>query len=286
MNSYLDWSDKGRAGGWRYLLGSVVLFILIFVVAGLEDVPADFIFKNSQDSVAVALLGTAFAFAIAFFAVLLVVRFLHQRPFWSVAMPSWGFWKWDFWTSFMIGLIVSFLSALVFGFIGLVEIESNPDFSMLSLAVVALIAFVGIFFQAGAEELLFRGYFTQFSRRFTANRFLFIGIPAIIFASPHILNIFELGGGILLILPYLILGLVLGWAAYRSGTLWMSLGLHLSNNYMSVVLMGTKGDVLPSAAPMLMNLPSLWVIVAITTVQAVLLVAILEFLMRRRESRS
>jgi len=286
MNSYLDWSDKGRAGGWRYLLGSVVLFILIFVVAGLEDVPADFIFKNSQDSVAVALLGTAFAFAIAFFAVLLVVRFLHQRPFWSVAMPSWGFWKWDFWTSFMIGLIVSFLSALVFGFIGLVEIESNPDFSMLSLAVVALIAFVGIFFQAGAEELLFRGYFTQFSRRFTANRFLFIGIPAIIFASPHILNIFELGGGILLILPYLILGLVLGWAAYRSGTLWMSLGLHLSNNYMTVVLLGTKGDVLPSAAPMLMNLPSLWVIVAITTVQAVVSVAILEFLMRRRESRS
>jgi membrane protease YdiL (CAAX protease family) len=285
MNSYLEWSAKGKAGGWRYLFGSVVLLILLFAVAGQEDLFVGLFLGNPKNSVAVTMLGTAFAFGIAFFAILLLVRLLHKRPFWSVAMPRWEFLKWDFWIGFLIGLIVTFVSPLVFGFIGLVEINFNPDFSMISLAAVALTAFVGLFFQAGSEELLFRGYFTQFARRFTANKFLFIGIPAFIFAAPHMLNISQVGGGILLILPYLIPALVFGWAAYRTGTLWLPLGLHLSNNYVSVVLLGTREDVLPSAAPLLMDFPSLPVIVAIITVQSVVLVATLEFLIQRRNSK-
>jgi hypothetical protein len=53
----------------------------------------------------------------------------------------------------------------------------------------------------------------------------------------------------------------------------------------SVVLLGTREDVLPSAAPLLMDFPSLPVIVAIITVQSVVLVATLEFLIQRRNSK-
>jgi uncharacterized protein len=98
---------------------------------------------------------------------------------------------------------------------------------------VAFIGMVGIFIQAGSEEILFRGYLTQFVRRFTENKYVFIGIPALLFALPHIANMSELSGGLLVATPYLMSGLVYAWAAYRTGSLWMGLGLHWSNKVIS-----------------------------------------------------
>lgn len=105
--------------------------------------------------------------------------------------------------------------------------------------------------------MLFRGYITQFARRFTANPYLFIGAPAALFALPHIVNIVALGGTIFVAIPYLIAGLLYSWTAYKTGSLWMSLGLHLSNNFANLVLDGTVGDILPSAAPFQVQVPSL-----------------------------
>ena len=152
------------------------------------------------------------------------------------------------------------------------------------LLPVALIGFVAIFIQASSEELLFRGYITQFVRRFTANKLLFIGIPALLFALPHIINITELGGTFLVMVPYLILGLLLAWAAYRTGSLWMAAGVHWSNNFMTIVLIGTRGDVLPSVAPFQVDIPSLSVATMVVAVQSVLILVVLRYLIGRRET--
>lgn len=57
--------------------------------------------------------------------------------------------------------------------------------------------------------------------------------------------------------PYFISGLLYGWATYRSGSLWMSVALHMVNNFAGLVFVGTKGDAIPSAAPYLIEVPSL-----------------------------
>jgi uncharacterized protein len=171
--------------------------------------------------------------------------------------------------------------ALLFGVRRVMPFERNPQFDLGSLALLAVVGFVGIFLQAGAEELLFRGNFTQFARRFTSHEFLFLGIPALLFAAPHIANIAALGGGPLAMAPYLVSGLLYGWAAYRSGSLWMSVALHLVNNYTSLVLIGTKGDSLPSVAPLLIEAPTLAVGSFGVQFQCVLIFLLLSYLMRR-----
>lgn len=60
---------------------------------------------------------------------------------------------------------------------------------------------------------------------------MFVTIPAMMFALPHLGNLSSYPGSVpLKLAPYLTLGLLYGWAAYRSGSLWLSLGLHWSNN--------------------------------------------------------
>jgi membrane protease YdiL (CAAX protease family) len=196
-------------------------------------------------------------------------------------MPRPRFRSWDFFTGLWVAFVVAAATALLFGALKVMPLERNPQFDFGTLLVLVVVGFVGIFVQAGAEELLFRGYFTQFARRFTSSRILFLGIPALLFAAPHISNIAALGGGPLAMLPYLVSGLLYGWAAYRSGSLWMSVALHLVNNYTSLVLVGTKGDALPSAAPLLIEAPNLTVGSIGVLVQSVLIVLILSYLMRR-----
>jgi membrane protease YdiL (CAAX protease family) len=81
--------------------------------------------------------------------------------------------------------------------------------------------------------------------------------------------------------PYIISGLLYGWAAYRSGSLWMPVGLHLVNNYTGLVLAGTKGDALPSAAPLLIASPSLTVGTIVVLVQSALMALGLHLVMKR-----
>lgn len=66
----------------------------------------------------------------------------------------------------------------------------------------------------------------------------------------------------------------------------MGLGLNLSNNYTSLVLIGTKGDVLPSAAPFQIEVPSLTIVTLLVAIQSVVTAIILIYLMKRREAKA
>jgi len=286
INSYLDWSEKGKSGFWRYALGAFLAITVFFVLAGIGMFPLILSVPDYKESLALSVLATLLSFVIPFIAIPLIVKLVHRRPSWGVAMPRLRFEKWNFFAGFLVASVVGVAAVLLFGIIGITPIESNPEFDVTVLLPVAIIGFIGIFIQAGSEEMLFRGYFTQFVRRFTANKYVFIGIPALLFALPHIANISELGGGIFVLTPYLISGILYAWAAYSTGSLWMALGLHLSNNYSSLVLIGTKGDVLPSAAPFQIDVPSLPLLTLIIAAQSLVTVMVLRHLIKRREARA
>jgi hypothetical protein len=61
----------------------------------------------------------------------------------------------------------------------------------------------------------------------------------------------------------------------------MSVALHLVNNYTGLVMVGTRGDALPSAAPLLIASPNLTVGTIGVLVQSVLIVVALHYLMKR-----
>lgn len=80
--------------------------------------------------------------------------------------------------------------------------------------------------------------------------------------------------------------MLFAWAAHRTGSLWMAAGLHWSNNFTSLVLIGTRGDVLPSVAPFQVDVPSLPTTTMVVAVQAVLIMVELRYLIGRHESAS
>lgn len=280
--SYLDWSGDGRASLGRYLLGTVLALFIFFVLSGVGAFPVTVLDPNYRDSVIESDLALFLAFGISFVGIPWVVHLVHRRPWWSVAMPTLRFNGADlalgFWVSTIVGLVV----VLVAGAVGVVDLELVAVDPVMWFELL-VIAGIGIFVQAGSEELLFRGYFTQFARRFTRNPVVFVTIPAILFAVPHLSNLNSFSGSVFVKLaPYFVSGLLYGWAAYRSGTLWLGLGLHLSNNLTNVVLSGPRGDVLESVAPLQFDIPSLATVTSFTVIGAGVTAIVLEWFLRRR----
>ena len=282
IRSYLDWSSLGKSGILRYLIGFVIVIVTFFVLSGFAVIPLMLLVPDYEESLILSILGQLLAFVVPFIAIPLLVRLLHQRPFWSVAMPKLRFEGWNFASGFLVSMVIGVVFTLLFSFV--MPLENNPDFDLAVLLPIALIGFFGIFIQAGSEEMVFRGYFTQMVRRFTANKIIFIGIPVILFAIPHIPNIAQFGGSPVAMIPYIISAVLYAWAAYRTGSLWMALGLHLSNNFSSLVLIGTKGDVLPSAAPFLVEVPGLGMVTLLIALQSLAIFLILNYLIKRRET--
>lgn len=138
------------------------------------------------------------------------------------------------------------------------------------------------FVQASTEEMVYRGYLAQMMFRFSKSPLLALVIPAIIFAYPHYGNIAG-SSGILALMPYVILGLLYGWLAYRSGSLWMAIGAHLVNNWFITMFVGSKAEVIQKLS--LFETPSqissMAQISINTLIYSALVIGVAELLMRR-----
>ena len=251
---YLGWSFVGRASCRRYAAGTLLILLawaagtlapgVVRVATGIDP----------QNSVAAGLAYLLSTFALAFMAVPLIVRRVHRRPGWSVALarpfsPVHDLGR---------GICIALVSLLA---VDVVSAQWEPVtyvgidlWRWLQLAAVAIVGF-GV--QAGFEELLFRGYLMQFTHRLTRAPLVVVGLPALGFAAMHWGNLAQFGNNPLQLAPYLLLGTTLGWAAWRTGSLWLPFGIHWTNNTYGVLLLGNQGDVLPSGAPFERDLTSI-----------------------------
>ncbi|GAA4397876.1 hypothetical protein GCM10023168_03310 [Fodinibacter luteus] len=283
--SYLDWTFEGRAGIVRYVVTAVLMVLVFFFVAALLGSIPTVLLQIAAPEFDHSDLGqnvqVMFTFVMAFLLLPLVVWLVHRRPGWSIGLPTRRIPFRDLGLGFGVGVAVAVLVSAVTHVTGIYEVEYvGIDWSqwLLVLAVTAPL----ILIQASSEEMLFRGYLTQVVRRLSSNPLLFVSIPAVLFGLPHAANIAAYRGNIAVLLPYIVSGLLYGWAAWRTGSLVLGAGLHWANNLGGEVLIGTKDDVLKSVAPWVSGLPSLTMVTVITTVNAVLTIAVLEGLLRRR----
>lgn len=286
VKHYLDWSDKGSSTFVRYLIGVIIIFPSLLLLGGFAALPLMFLGKTVfAGMVAGDVISKTSAFLLAFVLVPLVTRFLLKRPWWSFGFPAKEINYWAFGVAVLVSALVSLGSTLLFGAVGLFQVKfQRPDIGQYLLLFV--IGVVGFFIQTATEEFAFRGFLTQYVRRYLSHPVLFLGIPAVLFAAPHILNVAAFGGQWYAMLPYLVSGILFGWFAYRTGSLWMAMGLHFANNFGNAILIGTDIDIVPTLAPVIVSKPSLQVVTGVTLFSSLLIAIILEILIRRQEHRA
>jgi membrane protease YdiL (CAAX protease family) len=238
-NTYLEWASEGRSGLLLYILGFILVLAISLIIGQMFTVVGGLLIPSTSP-MATIFKTNFFGFLFSFTAIPIMVRLLHNRPWWSVAMPE---RRLDY-KRFAIGLISTLAVLIVLQIVGYISRPEQYHYNgfdptqWIPLFFLAVIAF---FVQASTEEMVYRGYITQFIYRFSKSPWLFLPISALIFSLPHFGNISG-ASGVFAIMPYLEMGLMFGWLAYRSGSLWMGIGAHVANNWFVTLFVGSDAE--------------------------------------------
>jgi len=248
-NKYLQAAQTGNNDFWRYLLvssligfgfiiGGVCLAVIAFLVSGVIDLAS----LPAPALLAINMLP----FLIALICLAAGIQFIHRRPLISLINPAGSF----SWARFLLSASLWFgLSLASDGILWLLQRDNyvfvfEPEKFILWCIVAGLLLPI----QCAAEELLFRGYFTQ-GMGLAGGFWLAWLVPALVFGMLHGANP-EVGTyGAAVTLPlYIATGLLLGWITLRSESLEFALGLHVANNIYGAVLVTFPSSVLPAPA--------------------------------------
>ena len=243
-NPFVEVARQGRNEWWRYVAG--VLIIVVCWTGGQLVIAAPLVLGESDptraDLLLLALLLLSFAPAMV--GVWLAVRFLHGRPFLSLITPygriSWG--------RLAIGFAVWFAIAGGFGLIEALlhpgRYQPNPE--PLSVLPFLLLATLLIPVQAGAEELVYRGYLLQGMGLLIRHPLPAAVLNGLLFALPHASNPEVSAGFVEVLLIYFLAGFFWALITLRSGTLELALGAHTANNLFTAVVANYTTTAIPT----------------------------------------
>jgi len=171
----------------------------------------------------------------------LTLKLLHRQPFGTLFSPE-GRMRWG---DFSRGLLLAAGFWLITMFIGLAMVGTpeRTDLPMhvwaMALAPLALM----VFFQASAEELIFRGYILQQLAVRWRSPLVWGFLPAFLFGLAHYSSGSELGIGWHYVGVTLMFGLAAAALVWRTGSLAAAMGLHTGMNLFSLSGVGVKGIV-------------------------------------------
>lgn len=281
ITHYLEWSGQNKHGIVRYIIGACLVMLSFLVLSAIGILPIALYHPHYQDSVVESNLALLCCFIVPFILIPLITHWLHQRPTWSVAMPQLKFDYRNLFVGFFISLAVAIFYAFVFTATGFINTKYN-GINWNEYLPLFFIGGIGLFVQTSTEELLFRGYLTQFMHRIFKNPFFFIAIPSLLFAFMHVGNIAKFNGSLYAMVPYFVSSVLYGWTAYKSGSLWMAVGLHWCNNFSGMLFIGANGDKLKTVAPFVTEIPSLEIVSAMILIQAVTVATLIHFYYKKR----
>jgi hypothetical protein len=280
--NYLDWAVRGKTGVGRYVAVAVLALVTMFGLTGFLSLPLKALASDKAMEVPVA----NFGFALTLIAIPVLVRLLLGRPWWSVAVPRFPGPAKDLLVGFaiMVGLLV--VKNLVMQ--PLVPVMANAFDRWADPAVILpylAVAVPSFLIQVSAEEVLYRGLLAQFVRRFTQSPWLIVGITAILFALPHFANLANAGGSPVALVPYVANGLLFGYAAWRSGSLWLPIGIHFGNNLFLVTMVGMESDAAGTGNILFLIAPSIELIAAMAVGLSLAAAIVIHLLYRHRPIR-
>lgn len=259
---FIDQASLGRNEIWLYVI-SFPLIVLIgmglqllaakLLQAGGLDWTLELILDPSAATDDVSPIMQAIGFAaimwgfVAFLiGLIIVVKFLHGRPWQTLFYSGAGF----NWTGFRVSLFLALLLPLVSLVLAITisgetfELRFDPlRFLILGGAIILLMPL-----QVLAEEAVFRGYLMQAIGHFSRSFWVRLLLPAAVFTALHLANREVLEGGVWVIGVYAILAIYLGLLVLRGNGLEYAFGMHLGNNFYVALFVSTADSSLNTPA--------------------------------------
>ena len=261
-SAFLTAPFKGKNAFWRYFTGTITPFlvsnfigaiplaVVMIAYAGDRAMPArggmpDFEAMGINLNLGFVL--TVFPFILAFFTLVLLIKPLNERSLGTVINGGrrirWG------------RIFISAIVWTVLGALGLLySLKAHPDNFVLnnnsnSLIILATLALVMIPFQAGFEELIFRGYLMQGFAVASRNRWLPIVVTSVLFGLMHGLNPEVKEYGFLTMIPqYVFFGLVFAVLTMMDDGIELAIGAHTANNAFLSIFITNKDSALQTPA--------------------------------------
>ncbi len=253
---------RGKNAFWRYFTGAVIPFIASNLIGAIPLVVVMIVASDGNMSTTkggmpdFAAMGidlnfgfflSVFPFVLAFLAFVYMVKPLHERSLRSVINGRQNI-RWG--RIFVSAGIWTLISACYLWF----AIKTDPDnFTLLnnsrSLLILAVLAILLIPFQAGFEELLFRGYLMQGFAVLARNRWVPIVATSVLFGLMHSLNPEVKEYGFLTMMPqYIFMGLIFAIPAVMDDGIEVAIGAHVANNIFLSVFLTTSDSALQTPA--------------------------------------
>lgn len=226
---------------WRVVL-VLVGFEIIFALS--PDIVI-FFFTNGavadayiQGTTAFGTLAQFLTFGIGAAVLVMLVNLLHGRGFWSLIGPAAATWRNLVRVCGVVALVVIVQEILPPWYNLRDASEVRPIGVWLLFVPLTLAA---LLVQVGTEEMLFRGYLQQQLASLTRSRWVWMGVPSLLFGGLHYWNGHGPAEGVMWAFWASLLGLACADLTARSGNLGAAIGLHLVNNAFALLLFGTRG---------------------------------------------
>ncbi|MBC7738911.1 MAG: CPBP family intramembrane metalloprotease [Candidatus Saccharibacteria bacterium] len=246
MTSYVA-RARPRAELWRTLLGLILwaffamsLFVVcvvpVVMMIGSADLRADMAWLMDGDTPR-GVLGLLYSFLPQMLALMLAVFLLMRRGPLSLTGPIGPALR-NF-ARVAVPLMVLWLVMMPLSVQG-GNVRQNLTLAELLPWLPA--ALLGLLIQTATEELIFRGYLQQQLAARYAARWVWLGVPALLFGLAHYApgNSPVVTG--LTMLWATCFGLVAADLTARTGNLGAALALHFTNNVSAILLVGVAGN--------------------------------------------
>ncbi|MCF6129440.1 CPBP family intramembrane metalloprotease [Flavobacterium sp. AS60] len=232
---------------WMYLVGSLIIFVASTIgqlplVIGIliKSFKTGKPFPRTETDVMTFLsLNTTlflllFSFAVAFVAIVLVIKYFHKQTVLSVTTSREKVdWKRVFF-SFSLWAIFTVASTLLMVYLSPADFVYN--FKPIPFLILAIIGIALIPIQTSTEEYVFRGYLMQGFAVLTKNRWFPLVMTSVIFGTMHIANPEVEKMGYIVLVYYIGTGFFLGIITLMDEGMELALGFHAANNLVGALL--------------------------------------------------
>ena len=223
---------------WTVLTMSVV--VLYNITSGLDIEPAlEAVTALVQSNSTLGVIFKLITFVGIWPATWAVVRLLHKQPFGTLFAPE-GRIRWG---DFALGLMMAagfWIVTIGIG-VAIVGAPVRTDLSMTTWSAALIPLAILVFFQASAEEVLFRGYILQRLAMRWRSPLVWGFLPAFLFGLAHYGNGAPLGVGWHYVIVTLLFGLTAAAMVWRTGSLAAAMGMHTGFNMFSLSVIGLEG---------------------------------------------
>lgn len=234
-------------------IGSIPLLIPFFKAALSDPSVAEKLAENPADYSSLGvdpfygLFMMLFPFVAGMAAFALLVKPLHGRSFLSTLTGTSRF-RWNhMFISFIVWTVLS--SIYLFAYLKIEPSNFTLNNTSITLLFISLIAIALIPFQAGLEEVVFRGYLMQGFGSLLRYRWFPVVMTSVLFGLMHGLNPEVKEYGFFTMMPqYIVFGLIFGIVAVMDDGIESAIGAHAANNIFLVIMVTHESSALQTPA--------------------------------------